>query len=127
MGIHITDHMHPFCFTLPYGMLLIVGGIMGFLNGSKVSLVMGGGCGILMCLCGHRSLQAFRAGKSYTPETITSLAISTLVAGAMAHRYQKTGAIVPAGGVAAFSVVLSAFLVLRLASPVPPKKIEALR
>eukprot|EP00658_Telonema_sp_P-2_P032250 TRINITY_DN2392_c0_g1_i6.p1 TRINITY_DN2392_c0_g1~~TRINITY_DN2392_c0_g1_i6.p1 ORF type:complete len:164 (+),score=49.27 TRINITY_DN2392_c0_g1_i6:117-608(+) len=122
-----THTMHPFCFTLPYGALLIAGGVMGALSGSKVSLLMGTGCGAVTCWMGSRSLQAFGAGKGYTVETIVCLLIAMMVAGAMAMRYMKTGAIMPAGMVACISFAMCLFLIFRLVSPVPPKKTEALK
>eukprot|EP00658_Telonema_sp_P-2_P032249 TRINITY_DN2392_c0_g1_i5.p2 TRINITY_DN2392_c0_g1~~TRINITY_DN2392_c0_g1_i5.p2 ORF type:complete len:104 (+),score=17.11 TRINITY_DN2392_c0_g1_i5:147-458(+) len=102
---------------------------------------MGTGCGAVTCWMGSRSLQAlpdhtklidrlpqaFGAGKGYTVETIVCLLIAMMVAGAMAMRYMKTGAIMPAGMVACISFAMCLFLIFRLVSPVPPKKTEALK
>jgi hypothetical protein len=44
-----TAKLHDFCLTLPYGALVALGGIMGaILAGSKMSLIMGGGSGLLL-------------------------------------------------------------------------------
>ena len=57
--------MHDFCFTLPYGALLILGGVFGFLRkGSIPSLAGGAGTGALLCLAGYIQLQHFHQGKN---------------------------------------------------------------
>lgn len=60
-----TEKMHDFCFTIPYGMILIVGGFIGFLKkGSIASLAGGGGAGLLVVLAGFISLKAFEKKKT---------------------------------------------------------------
>ncbi|ONK65494.1 uncharacterized protein A4U43_C07F37680 [Asparagus officinalis] len=52
--------MHDFCFTIPYGLLVSVGGLMGYTKtGSTASLAGGVGSGILLLLSGFVSLSAF--------------------------------------------------------------------
>lgn len=56
--------MHDFCFTIPYGMLLMVGGSMGyFKKGSIASLAGGAGTGLLVLLAGFITLKAFEKKK----------------------------------------------------------------
>ena len=57
--------MHDFCFTIPYGILLIVGGFIGYLKkGSIASLAGGAGTGLLVVLAGFISLKAFEKKKT---------------------------------------------------------------
>ena len=57
--------MHDFCFTIPYGLLLVVGGLVGYSKkGSLASLGGGVGTGLLLILAGYLSLKAFERRKS---------------------------------------------------------------
>lgn len=57
--------MHDFCFTIPYGLILIGGGIVGFAKkGSTASLAGGVGTGLLLLLAGYLSLKAFEKKKN---------------------------------------------------------------
>lgn len=57
--------MHDFCFTIPYGLILVCGGIFGYVRkGSSTSLAGGLGAGLLVILAGYLSLQAFHKRKN---------------------------------------------------------------
>lgn len=57
--------MYDFCFTIPYGILLVVGGIVGYLNKRSVASLGGGaGGGLLLILAGYLSLKAFEKRKN---------------------------------------------------------------
>lgn len=57
--------MHDFCFTIPYGLILVCGGIVGYARkGSSTSLAGGLGAGFLVILAGYLSLQAFHKRKN---------------------------------------------------------------
>lgn len=57
--------MHDFCFTIPYGLILGVGGLIGYLRkGSTSSLAGGLGIGFLLILAGYISLKAFGRKKN---------------------------------------------------------------
>ena len=57
--------MHDFCFTIPYGLILVGGGIFGYLRkGSIVSLAGGVGTGLALILAGYLSLGAFKKKKN---------------------------------------------------------------
>lgn len=63
--------MHDFCFTIPYGLLLIGGGLFGyFKKGSTASLAGGVGIGLLLTLAGYFSLKAFERKKNSYPALI---------------------------------------------------------
>ena len=52
--------MHDFCFTYPYGFVVLLGGVFGFLRkGSTASLWGGVGSGLLLLLAGYLSNQAY--------------------------------------------------------------------
>ncbi|KAA8523693.1 hypothetical protein F0562_010116 [Nyssa sinensis] len=57
--------MHDFCFTIPYGLVLLCGGIVGYARkGSTTSLAGGLGTGFLLILAGYLSLKAFHKRKN---------------------------------------------------------------
>eukprot|EP01025_Chloroclados_australasicus_P021958 TRINITY_DN2285_c1_g1_i1.p1 TRINITY_DN2285_c1_g1~~TRINITY_DN2285_c1_g1_i1.p1 ORF type:complete len:134 (+),score=2.94 TRINITY_DN2285_c1_g1_i1:164-565(+) len=117
--------MYDFCFTLPYGFLLAVGGLLGFLmTGSKVSLAAGGGAGVVLLLLGYVSLNEYKAGRLCKSATGSSLIISITVAFMMGNRFLTTHKIFPAAAFAVLSICMSVFYVWNLvAGPKPkPKK-----
>ncbi|KAL6999314.1 Protein FATTY ACID EXPORT 5, variant 3 [Sarracenia purpurea var. burkii] len=57
--------MHDFCFTIPYGIVLVCGGILGYASkGSTASLAGGVGTGLLLIQAGYLSLSAFGKRKN---------------------------------------------------------------
>lgn len=57
--------MHDFCFTIPYGLVLVGGGIVGYAKkGSLASLGGGLGTGFVLILAGYLSLKAFKKKKN---------------------------------------------------------------
>ncbi|KDP39107.1 hypothetical protein JCGZ_00864 [Jatropha curcas] len=93
--------MHDFCFTIPYGLILVAGGVIGYLKkGSMASLAGGVGTGLLLILAGYLSLKAFEKRKN----SYFALAIETVCAAVltfvMGQRYMQTSKIMPAGIIA---------------------------
>lgn len=57
--------MHDFCFTIPYGLLLVGGGLFGYIKkGSIASLGGGVGSGLVLIFAGYLSLNAFGKRKN---------------------------------------------------------------
>ncbi|KAF8370010.1 hypothetical protein HHK36_031962 [Tetracentron sinense] len=57
--------MHDFCFAIPYGLILMTGGVLGYAKkGSTASLAGGLGTGFLLLLAGFLSLKAFKKGRN---------------------------------------------------------------
>lgn len=57
--------MHDFCFTIPYGLIVVIGGVVGYLKkGSTASLGGGVGSGLVLILAGCLSLKAFERRKN---------------------------------------------------------------
>ncbi|TYZ66090.1 hypothetical protein PybrP1_003799 [[Pythium] brassicae (nom. inval.)] len=117
--------MYDFCLTIPYGMLLGIGGIIGYVNsGSATSALAGGASGLFLTFVGYCSYN------EYTQSPVTSklwpalsLGVSGALTGVMGVRYQKTGAFFPAGFIAATSAAMSLFYIAKLvASPKPHYK-----
>ncbi|KAL0399236.1 UNVERIFIED_CONTAM: cytochrome [Sesamum radiatum] len=93
--------MHDFCFTIPYGLLLVVGGVIGYAKkGSTASLAGGLGTGLLLVLAGYLSLQAFHKHKNSYFALILETAIAAILTWIMGQRYMQTGKIMPPGIVA---------------------------
>eukprot|EP00271_Cylindrocystis_brebissonii_P007064 TRINITY_DN20199_c0_g2_i1.p1 TRINITY_DN20199_c0_g2~~TRINITY_DN20199_c0_g2_i1.p1 ORF type:complete len:123 (-),score=12.77 TRINITY_DN20199_c0_g2_i1:724-1092(-) len=119
--------MHDFCFTLPYGTLLVLGGLFGFLRkGSVPSLVGGAGCGLLLCLAGYVQLQSYHKSRNNWPSIFLELFISTLLTIVLGKRFQDTGKFMPAGLIAALSILMSLFYIYKVltkGNQFPAKKV----
>ncbi|KAL8172457.1 hypothetical protein V2J09_024261 [Rumex salicifolius] len=108
--------MHDFCFTIPYGLILIVGGLIGYATkGSLASLGGGAGAGLLLILAGTLSLKAFQKRKnSYFAlilETVTAVGLTYV----MGQRYMQTSKIMPAGLISGISAVMTMFYAYKVA------------
>ena len=90
--------LHDFCFGYPYGFVLVLGGLMGYLmKGSTMSLAMGGATGTVVLLCAHLSHATFvRSGKRAIAATSVAMITAMATAVAMAKRFADTGSIFPA-------------------------------
>ncbi|KAM1873701.1 hypothetical protein ACFX13_007507 [Malus domestica] len=109
--------MHDFCFTIPYGLVLIGGGVFGyFKKGSTASLAGGAGIGFLLTLAGYISLKAFEKKKNSYPALILETVCAALLTWVMGQRYLHTFKIMPAGVVAGISVVMTGFYVYKIAT-----------
>ncbi|XP_049400630.1 protein FATTY ACID EXPORT 5-like [Solanum stenotomum] len=109
--------MHDFCFTIPYGLILVCGGIIGyFKKGSLASLGGGFGTGFLLILAGYLSLQAFHKRKNSCFAWILETVCAVVLAWVMGQRYMQTSKIMPAGVVAGISVVMTGFYLYKIAS-----------
>ncbi|WOL15149.1 hypothetical protein Cni_G23930 [Canna indica] len=109
--------MHDFCFTIPYGLLILVGGIVGYARrGSTASLAGGVGSGGVLLLAGIFSLKAFEKRRNsffaLGLETVCALALTIV----MGKRYLETSKIMPAGLVAALSALMSLFYLYKIAT-----------
>ena len=82
-----------------YGLLLIVGGIKGYQEGSDDSLYMGGGSGIAALLLALLSLRKPRLGLGL------GALIAAVLTGVMGWRFEKTGKLMPAGMIATTSLL----------------------
>ncbi|KAK4723377.1 hypothetical protein R3W88_026156 [Solanum pinnatisectum] len=109
--------MHDFCFTIPYGLILVCGGIIGyFKKGSLASLGGGLGTGFLLILAGYLSLQAFHKRKNSYFALILETVCAAVLTWVMGQRYMQTSKIMPAGVVAGISVVMTGFYLYKIAS-----------
>ncbi|KAK4484829.1 hypothetical protein RD792_007427 [Penstemon davidsonii] len=117
--------MHDFCFTIPYGLLLVCGGVIGYAKkGSTASLGGGCGTGFLLILAGYLSLQAFHKRKNSYFALILETGIAALLTWVMGQRYTQTAKVMPAGIVAVISFIMTGFYLYKLATGgnhFPPK------
>ncbi|XP_073119401.1 protein FATTY ACID EXPORT 5 [Henckelia pumila] len=118
--------MHDFCFTIPYGLLLVCGGVFGYAKkGSVASLAGGCGTGLFLILAGYLSLQAFHKRKNSYFALILQTVIAAVLTWVMGQRYMQTSKIMPAGVVAGLSFVMTGFYLSKIATGgnhIPPKK-----
>ncbi|CAN6560706.1 hypothetical protein ACFX13_031271 [Malus domestica] len=109
--------MHDFCLTIPYGLVLIGGGVFGyFRKGSTASLAGGAGIGLLLTLAGYMSLKAFEGKKNSYPAFILETVCAALLTWVMGQRYMQTSKIMPAGVVAGISAVMTGFYLYKIAT-----------
>ncbi len=76
---------------IAYGVLMLVGGFMGYRAGSKVSLIAGGGSGLLLLLAWVITLSDLAAGLWF------GAGLSALLTVMMGRRFVKTRKAMPAG------------------------------
>jgi uncharacterized membrane protein (UPF0136 family) len=90
-----------------YGLLMLVGGVMGQRAGSRASLVAGGASGVLLLVAAWLAAGA-------APQLGLWLGVLVAVALAITFgvRLLKTGKVMPAGGLLAISVIALVLLAL---------------
>ncbi|GBG31654.1 Protein FATTY ACID EXPORT 6 [Hondaea fermentalgiana] len=116
--------MLDFCLTIPYGALLVLGGLLGAIRaGSIVSALTGCGIGLALIAIGWTSYQEYLENKNeedkrYRSPTyayvVVSAVLTLIVTMLMFERYQETGVFMPAGFVAALSAGMLAFYAYKL-------------
>ncbi|OAY28521.1 protein FATTY ACID EXPORT 5 [Manihot esculenta] len=109
--------MHDFCFTIPYGLILVVGGLVGYVKKRSMASLGGGvGTGLLLVLAGYLSLKAFERRKNsylaFVIETVCAAALTFI----MGQRYVQTSKIMPAGIIAGISALMTLFYVYKIAT-----------
>ena len=127
--------MMSFCFTYPFGIMVLVGGLVGKLTaGSNASLIAGGITGLAYLFTAysqHQSYLGCKMGKvlpgNYTANAkknnIIALIVSCILSLSMSRRYLKTGKLMPAGMVAFLALGMAVFLGSRLISPLDAPKV----
>ncbi|KAF7815809.1 protein FATTY ACID EXPORT 5-like [Senna tora] len=109
--------MHDFCFTIPYGLLLVAGGLFGYLRkGSTTSLAGGVGSGLLLIIAGYLSLKAFGKKKNSYLALILETVCAAALTWVMGQRYMQTSKFMPAGLVAGISALMTGFYLYKLAT-----------
>ncbi|XP_062186375.1 protein FATTY ACID EXPORT 6-like [Phragmites australis] len=108
--------MADFYVTIPYGLVVLGGGVAGYVKrGSAASLAAGAGFGGALLLAGALSAWAFARGESGSVvatvlQTVCALALTVV----MGIRYIKTRKIMPAGVIATISVLVLIFYVYKI-------------
>ncbi|XP_077221092.1 protein FATTY ACID EXPORT 6-like isoform X1 [Tasmannia lanceolata] len=109
--------MHDFCFTIPYGLLVLGGGIFGYVKrGSTASLAGGVGSGVVLLIAGFLSLKAFEKRRNSYIALILETVVASILTWVMGQRYIQTSKIMPAGIVAVLSGLMTAFYLYKIAS-----------
>ncbi|CBI26619.3 hypothetical protein VitviT2T_029832 [Vitis vinifera] len=109
--------MHDFCFTIPYGLVLVGGGIVGYAKkGSLASLGGGLGTGFVLILAGYLSLKAFKKKKNSYLALILETVCAAALTWVMGQRYMQTSKIMPAGIVAGISALMTTFYLYKIAT-----------
>lgn len=98
--------------VLIYGILVIIGGLIGYFQAkSKASLIAGGISGALLLVCGALMLQNFAAG------TYLALLISVALTAIFGKRFAGKRAFMPAGLMLVLSLLMAIVLLYRLFGP----------
>ncbi|GLE11533.1 hypothetical protein PINS_up024008 [Pythium insidiosum] len=115
--------MYDFCLTIPYGVLLGIGGLIGYVNsGSATSIIAGGASGVFLTLVGYASYQGVHAVPCHVQALAWSLACRLGTAdGRHGAALPEHGRVLPAGFVAATSAGMSLFYLAKLVSNPKPK------
>mmetsp|Transcript_5580 Transcript_5580/g.4871 ORF Transcript_5580/g.4871 Transcript_5580/m.4871 type:complete len:118 (-) Transcript_5580:96-449(-) len=114
---------YSFCMSIPYGIIVSIGGLIGFLKkGSQMSLIMGLLFGGLSAALGYSAYQKYFVNQSDKNEILAGLVISAVLSIVMCLRWSKSGKFMPAGLVGVLSVAMSIFYIYRLLNPALPRK-----
>ncbi|CAD6217877.1 unnamed protein product [Miscanthus lutarioriparius] len=112
--------MEDFYVTIPYGLLLLAGGVAGYVKrGSAASLAVGGGFGAALLLAGALSAWSFGhggGGAAAILATVIQIVCAVLLTVVMGIRYAKTRKIMPAGIIAAISAMVLIFYVYKIST-----------
>ncbi|XP_058072524.1 protein FATTY ACID EXPORT 5-like [Magnolia sinica] len=109
--------MHDFCLTIPYGLLVLVGGIMGYVKkGSTASLGGGAGSGLVLLIAGFLSLKAYGKRRNSHVALILQTVVAFVLTWVMGQRYIQTSKIMPAGVVAGLSGLMALFYIYKIAT-----------
>jgi uncharacterized membrane protein (UPF0136 family) len=97
----------PVLLLYVYGLILILGGVMGYVKAKSIpSLVMGGLCGIIALLLGYYYTWHF------APEA--ALLLSLLLIFIMGRRFLRTRKFMPAGLIVGLSLIVAVVQVVVL-------------
>ncbi|KAL3736325.1 protein FATTY ACID EXPORT 6 [Eucalyptus grandis] len=109
--------MHDFCFTIPYGLLLVIGGVIGYLRKKSVNSLAGGaGTGFLLLVAGYLSLKAFEKRKNSYVALVLETVCAAVLTFVMGQRYLETSKIMPAGFLAGLSALMTGFYIYKIAT-----------
>ncbi|KAK3125173.1 hypothetical protein QOZ80_7BG0601230 [Eleusine coracana subsp. coracana] len=108
--------MEDFYITIPYGAVVLAGGVAGYVKrGSTASLAAGGSLGGALLLAGALSAWAFARGESGSVfATIIQTVCAVVLTVVMGIRYIKTKKIMPAGVIATISALVLIFYVYKI-------------
>ena len=121
--IKLNNMTHSFCISIPYGVIVSLGGLIGFFKkGSTMSLIMGLLFGGITVALGWSAQNKYYANSSDRTEILIGLAVSAIMSLVMCQRWSKSGKFMPAGLVGALSVAMSLFYLYRLMNPTLPKR-----
>ncbi|KAJ1700898.1 hypothetical protein LUZ63_000677 [Rhynchospora breviuscula] len=106
------ESMEDFYLTIPYGLLVLAGGIAGYVKRrSAASLAAGVGFGGLLLASGFASLRAFQTHSFSTFALILETVCAIVLMVLMGWRFFKSRKVMPAGVVAILSAIMSGFYV----------------
>ncbi|KAJ0956203.1 putative TMEM14 family protein [Helianthus annuus] len=120
--------IHDFCFGLPYGGIVLSGGLIGFIfSRNTASLMTGGLYGGALLALSVLSLKIWKQGQSSTPFILGQLGIAAALLWKNIQTYSLTKKILPTG----FHIVLSTamlcfytYVIVSGGNP-PPKKLKS--
>lgn len=115
-----TSDMEDFYVTIPYGLLVLGGGIAGYVKrGSAASLAAGAGFGGALLLAGALSAWAFSrggGGAGAVFAAVLQIVCAVVLTVVMGIRYAKTRKIMPAGIIAAISALVLIFYIYKIST-----------
>lgn len=92
-----------------YGLLIIFGGVLGYVQGgSKASLISGGSSGLLLLMCAHF------ISKGKIAAQYCALALTFLLDGIFTYRFAKTLHFIPTGFLSLVSLAVLIVIALKI-------------
>ncbi len=119
--------IHDFCLGIPYKVLLVVGGLLGFITtGSRVSIRFGMLLEGVILAFSVTSLGAWKQGESTLPYIQGQTIITRAIFFRFIQRYAETKFVCPTRVIAVTSAAMLAFYAYVYLSDInPPKEIES--
>lgn len=117
--------IHDFCFGIPYGGIVLSGGLIGFIFSRNPTTLLFGGA--LLALSTF-SMKIWRQGKSSLPFILGQAALAGVLLWKNIQAYSATKKLFPAGFYAAISAAMISFytyVVLSGGNPPPKKNLAA--
>ncbi|EEF29719.1 protein FATTY ACID EXPORT 1, chloroplastic [Ricinus communis] len=120
--------IHDFCFGIPYGGLVLSGGLLGFLFSRNPTILSTGVLygGALLALS-FLSLKIWRQGKSSIPFVLGQAVLSAALSWKHFQAYSLTKKLIPTGFYAVISAAMLCFFsyVMISGGNPPPKKLQS--
>ncbi|KAJ6308473.1 hypothetical protein OIU76_018121 [Salix suchowensis] len=127
-GVYGSAKIHDFCFGIPFGGIVLSGGLLGFVF-SRNAVTLGTGVlfGVALLALSNFSLKIWRQGKSSLPFVLGQAVLAAALCWNNFRAYSLTKKVIPTGFFAVISAAMLCFYsyVMISGGNPPPKKLQS--